>query len=650
MEEEFLLIFLSVFDDLSDKFKKSYYNKNNLDYNLTLHFVEKAIISGLKGLNQKMYNFAVQVINRSGKFFVHLKKELLNTFRINQYLSLKLIDQKTIIYIKGQPINQCKFLLMNIEKDKHREYDKINSIDEAEETLDRSMDGKEGIISAETEFWGHCSNIQAWAENNYDTRILHRTIAFPILKRLANVGDRMAKKVYKEEIIRRFQSNYPPVVEFLLNGNYLQIFSKSEISSFIDQVNFNIFLAHPFSKKRELILQLVKLGSKKARPFLKDDILKILTDNHAISPTFYSNRFGIHYPDIPNLDLLNSNEVRDLFEEYSEKIDLLNIDLLTLNIISRFLKMGVKLAKDYFIEGLVRLIQNENLNNLLDIATTQRLKLLSPEIVQKLGEKIDFKGYYTQKPIKTLRLLERFKKTGYLGATDVIRETIISSLKKPSREIINSVLNKTTLRKIGIEDIRFVLEAKDSILVEKLLSFLLSTRKKNLRIKIIDFLHQLNEISPTILSNKIQELISKFDTSSLHKLLTMNIFSFLNQIDKNKAYNCPSSNLRILLVRYQGVEYIIDNKFNLDLKNKGITDLTKVEGLNNLTDLVSLDLRGNNLSTITGIGTLKNLKKLKLQGNPLPSQLLMNLGGLDGNGNALYPQKFVKYSNFPFTN
>ena len=49
-------------------------------------------------------------------------------------------------------------------------------------------------------------NLQVWAEMNYDTRILHRNLAFPLLKKLAQVGDPIAKKALKDEIAKRFLS------------------------------------------------------------------------------------------------------------------------------------------------------------------------------------------------------------------------------------------------------------------------------------------------------------------------------------------------------------------------------------------------------------------------------------------------------------
>ena len=64
------------------------------------------------------------------------------------------------------------------------------SIDRLAENLDKtlelndSLDNQDYQINSEMEFWAHCSNIQAWAENNYDTQMLHSNLSFPLLKKL----------------------------------------------------------------------------------------------------------------------------------------------------------------------------------------------------------------------------------------------------------------------------------------------------------------------------------------------------------------------------------------------------------------------------------------------------------------------------------
>ena len=44
--------------------------------------------------------------------------------------------------------------------------------------------------------------MQVWAEHNYYTRLLHRDITFPLLKKLTEGGDPLARKVFKEEIAK----------------------------------------------------------------------------------------------------------------------------------------------------------------------------------------------------------------------------------------------------------------------------------------------------------------------------------------------------------------------------------------------------------------------------------------------------------------
>jgi len=127
-------------------------------------------------------------------------------FKINEFLSLRLEEGKTIIYVKGKRFGQCKFLLLDVSTDQPRSFDEIASIDETAEKLDGSLEsgGRSRTIPPETEFWGQCSNLQAWYEHEYNTRLLHRNLAFPLLEKLAYCGDSLAKKVFKKEIAKRF--------------------------------------------------------------------------------------------------------------------------------------------------------------------------------------------------------------------------------------------------------------------------------------------------------------------------------------------------------------------------------------------------------------------------------------------------------------
>lgn len=170
-------------------------------------------------------------------------KEIPYKFKVNQYISLKLEDgregKETVIYVNGKRFNQCKFLLLNIPVDKIKLFDEIESVDEASERLDRSLEKgsklKRPFIPPEIEFWGHCSNLQVWFENDYNTRLIHSNLAFPLLEKLTEIGDLLAKKVFREEIAKRFLSGHLPVMEYLRYQGYMDYLNEEEMEYVLDE-------------------------------------------------------------------------------------------------------------------------------------------------------------------------------------------------------------------------------------------------------------------------------------------------------------------------------------------------------------------------------------------------------------------------------
>jgi len=190
-------------------------------------------------------------------------------FRVSDYLVLKLENNRTNIYVGGRLFNHCKYLLLNINCNEFKEYDELESIDEAAEKLGDPMHGigfQKYHVSPKTEFWGHCSNIQAWYENKYDTRLLHRNLAFPLLKALIKTGDPLAKKVLKEEIAQRLESGYPSVVLYLIKENYLNYLNQDELNTIFENPKFQKNLSKWFNDSKLIPRWL----SRKIKSKLKD--------------------------------------------------------------------------------------------------------------------------------------------------------------------------------------------------------------------------------------------------------------------------------------------------------------------------------------------------------------------------------------------
>jgi hypothetical protein len=200
-------------------------------------------------------------------------------FTINEFLSLKLEGGKTNLYVNGRLFEQCKFLLIHIPIEDTKDYDEIKSIDEAADILGWRDEGQEGVeynIDPETEFWGHCSNLQAWYENDYDTQLLHSNLAFPLLKHLTDCGDPSAKKVFNEEIAKRIESGYLPVVLYLIEEKYLRYLSSEELNVVLTGPNFLNFLSTPDACKMVYMFHDV-LDTIKGTDLLKNNFLELLT-------------------------------------------------------------------------------------------------------------------------------------------------------------------------------------------------------------------------------------------------------------------------------------------------------------------------------------------------------------------------------------
>ncbi|TKJ23111.1 MAG: hypothetical protein CEE43_05175 [Promethearchaeota archaeon Loki_b32] len=217
---------------------------------------DKVDINYIQGLERRLHNFydKIQLSKaKIEKLHIDLSKERASRkkrleFKINDFLTLKLENNRTFIYIKGKKFIQCIRLFLEIQPQESDLYEEVESIDEATEIFEQTLwENKivEGpmaqpsrfqnkTITPEQEFWGHCSNIQTWAEHDYDTRLIHSNLVFQLLKQLAFAGDPKAKAIFKEEIAIRFETGYFSVVAYLLEQEYLHFLDKDELKTLLE--------------------------------------------------------------------------------------------------------------------------------------------------------------------------------------------------------------------------------------------------------------------------------------------------------------------------------------------------------------------------------------------------------------------------------
>jgi hypothetical protein len=334
--------------------------------------------------------------------------------KINDYIIIRLERGSTYIYVNEKRFIQCIRLVLNIQKEDVLLYDEIESIDEAVKIYNTHIHQNQIIgrpvgpdlgskwhgITPEQEFWGHCSNIQAWVEHDYDTRILMHNISFPLLRELTKVGDPKAIKVYKEDIAERLESGFPPVVQYLITQEYIKVFSPTEFLSILESTD----IIKNLTDQPRILSQFLRSCSSKF-PMLLEDILKnILTLPNGkkgfISSMMFegsspsSRSIKSYYPTHLNilkksLETLISQVEEDIMEDVLECIQYIDNQLK-----KQFLFTPERTGKEY-----LNLIRNELLDGIAFDELDERQKFSLQQIIQNRIGKIGARCSYCGKVI-----------------------------------------------------------------------------------------------------------------------------------------------------------------------------------------------------------------------------------------------------------
>lgn len=241
-------------------------------------------------------------------------------YRVNSRIVLKLERNLTNIYIDGVFFQQCKKLIIKIPVDDINSISGYGSIDDLI-AMKGSLNTKSDNFSPEEEFWGHCSSLQVWVENDYDTRLIDSRLAFPLLRKLAESGDIKARKALKDEIIYRIEAGRDSNILYILENNYLEIFTQSEISMIYE----NIMKTKEFSSPTILLTvlksfqELLGVKEKYAR-LVKEQIIR---DNWAEKINIIKN----------HTDVLTINDLLYIYEKLVSSNAVLTMKFYALDLI-----------------------------------------------------------------------------------------------------------------------------------------------------------------------------------------------------------------------------------------------------------------------------------------------------------------------------
>jgi len=534
----------------------------------------------------------------------NLKHKEIKEFDINKNIKLKLENGNVEIYIAGKKFIQCKKIAIDIpiEENVHKtvnkiNYDlnKINSIDDFEEMgwIDLSDENpKNKYVSAEIEFFVHCSNIQAWYENEYDTRILHSNLSFPLLKELTKIGVKGAEIKLKEEVLKRIESGNENVIKYLFRKKYLKILDDEEL-----YYVYELMLDNAERYRSDLVFPLLKKiaddGNLKAIKIFKHEIFKRIKSGdenviHVLSTRQY-------------FDILNDKEMNLIVELLLDNAERYRSDL-----VFPLLK---KIADDGTLKKR-RMYNKEKSKNIKeDFLKSYRNYLKWKDIPY---------GKENQKAKKILKK-EMFRRvnSGKLA-------TIRYLFKGNYFEILDNEEMKlmTMLIFNRLEENQF--KGRISHLLSSIVNNLLDLVNEEIRFKIY-----------RILLNEQEACLLKELETSLKKPFKLGTISYIknNSISEDPIFSVKNRKICSLILNWQGFEEIPFEIFKfrylerLYLKGNRIKTIPKE--IARLFRLKEIALDGNRLTQIgSGFNNLKWLKRLTLNSNPQLKEISENLTDL----------------------
>lgn len=607
-------------------------------------------------------------------------------FKINEYITLKLIERETKIFINDQYFDQCKFLLFNILVEEITRFDEIKSIDDIADMLNWTEDGQQNVkyeIEPETEFWAHCSNMQVWVEHDYDTRLLHSNLAFPLLKKLTEIGDPVARRVFKEEIGLRLESGAKNVFWFLLEGDYLQFLTKEEFATLFTPDLIKKLLVHHRYERENVTYPLID-GLKKHIPRIIDILGGIILD--------------------PNIDIGVRTTLHNIgiFRYFSRSVR------------DKSIKIYTSKIKDYIFKGDI-----ETFTKLYKYHDFKLFRLLNAEDWSEIINNPDFNLFQFLKQIEDIsqdkdklwgiefsRKSYEFQKLFSSNLLIPFREKIIHSIKTKNLEAISFFIEiysdvyfpPPEMHEFFREHFKTFLQASSIVQIDDYFTDMLKevyyenpekystqiyellvdwSHPKGDLVKLLrnkGFFRNLEDERLEFIAKKNKSLklflknfsINKFEEvepnqalilAKIEKIMKLEMNSFIpdeqrSSIDLDLRYLAESGNIKILRIAHCKLEDIHLKKIMRHLKelNKleilelNHNDLTIIpEEIGVFISLKELVLFYNRLTSIPdSIGNLENLEKLHLNYNRL-SSLPNSIGNLRS-----LKELFLNYNNLRF--
>jgi tetratricopeptide (TPR) repeat protein len=201
------------------------------DITRSIESLKQCFFEDIYYLKKIFYDISFEELRESKEFksLIYPYKE----YKIDNYISLKLLFSKTIIYICDYLFLTCQKVALSLVPSEFDKFEDFKDIDDiikyykSKKTLQSEV-----LISPEEEFWAHCSNLQTWAESGYNTSLLSKNLSFPILVELSKRGISKFAIILKEELIYRIKAGGIKTLLYFIADtevNYLEYLGEDDL-------------------------------------------------------------------------------------------------------------------------------------------------------------------------------------------------------------------------------------------------------------------------------------------------------------------------------------------------------------------------------------------------------------------------------------
>ena len=256
-----------------------------------------------------------------------------NEIKIDDFITLKLEEDKIWIYVGGKPYRPCSYILAKKSIDAIMD-DALGSrnIEFLTEKMDHSLEGQNDLIKLDTQLWAYASSLKTWVENGLNTDLLPANFIIPLLRRLSEAGNMRAKEVFSKEILKKFKSLHENTIIFLIEEEYIQFLESEEIQQLFHNDEFLNCLLLIIQNCDTIIRYRVLDALKNNNPsYLLDNFNKIIKslDVNDICGIFSS--FYLIFDEFEITQLLKENFggikeilIKDFIERIKSRLDFLD--------------------------------------------------------------------------------------------------------------------------------------------------------------------------------------------------------------------------------------------------------------------------------------------------------------------------------------